>query len=698
MQEKNTHDNLDQQSLHLTRNFVLAGFVSIMMVIVVLGTLIYNAAINNLVDIAEDRNVTLARVLYNHVWKSYADDLQKQVVQSPSSARDSSAYQRMRADVSKHVHGLPITKVKIYSVDALTLFSTDPAQLGESRQASENVKQALVGEIITKKVFSDQAYAKEESLKNIYMLSTYVPVYAKHNEGRTIVGVVEVYSEVSALHHQIISTRNNIIILITLALLLVFSVLFVFVRRAAAMTASRLQEKLNDEAKMRYIAYHDALTGLPNREMFRQRLEAAIARSARNEQLLAVIFLDLDRFKHINDTLGHNAGDSLLKEVAERLSTCVRQTDTVGRQGGDEFTLLLDGITHVEEIEMVAQRILASLSAPFNINGHEFITSASLGISIYPFDEREIENLLKDADVAMYAAKAAGRNNYVFFSSEMAEGNSTNLDMENKLRTALDGNEYLLQYQPIVDVRKGQMMGVEALLRWNSQDLGIVSPDKFIPILEETGFITIVGNWVLKTACQKAVEWQRLGYEPMTMSVNISIIQFRRLQFVDSVRDALQESGLEPKYLKIEITESVLMDQNDASIKKLEAIRELGVSIAADDFGTGYSSLSYLRKLPIDILKIDRSFVMDIHKSQDGAAIATAIAALAHSLKLGIIAEGVEEIEELNFLVALSCNYIQGYFFSKPLFEEDLLAVMDDKEFFINKLINAREHNQTAIA
>jgi EAL domain-containing protein (putative c-di-GMP-specific phosphodiesterase class I) len=270
--------------------------------------------------------------------------------------------------------------------------------------------------------------------------------------------------------------------------------------------------------------------------------------------------------------------------------------------------------------------------------------------------------------------------------------------MEGKLRAALEANEYLLQFQPIVDLHKGSMTGVEALLRWNNHEYGIVSPAKFIPILEESGFITIVGDWVLKTACRKAVDWQQQGFEPMTMSVNISIVQFRRLQFVDIVRDALRQSGLDPKYLKLEITESILMDQSDACIQKLESIRDLGVSIAADDFGTGCSSLSYLKKLPIDILKIDRSFVMDVHKSSDSAAIVTAIAALAHSLKLGIVAEGVEQIEELNFLAALSCNYIQGFFFSKPLLENDLLDVMHNKDYFLEKMDAAREQNQAASA
>lgn len=698
MQRKIKQVKIDQYGFHLLRNFVLAGVASIVIVIAVLATLTYNSAVHNMIVAAEANNLTVARALSNHVWADTLDEMQRLVTQSADLARQSQAYMGLRADVGRHITGSSIIAIRVFSPRRQVLFSTDASQLGSYEENVTPATRALQ----SKSSAANRVTIQSESMLSVktpdYWIRSYLPLDEKHSAGvNGEKSIVEVTSDVTSIHNNIIAERNNMIISIALVLLIVFSILFVFVRRASLIASRRMQEKLEDEAMMRHIAYHDALTGLPNREMFRNRLESAIARTERHESLLAIIFLDLDRFKHINDTLGHSAGDLLLKEVAVRLTNCLRQTDTLARQGGDEFTILLDGITHVDEVEIVIKRILAAFEVPVRLGDQEVMTSASMGVSIYPFDERDIDSLLRDADIAMYAAKAAGRDNYAFYTSEMSQDKSGSLEMENKLRMALEENEYILQYQPIVDVRKGQMIGVEALLRWNNQDYGIVSPDKFIPILEETGFITIVGNWVLRTACRKAVEWQQMGYDPIAMSVNISIIQFRRLQFVDTVRLALEETGLDPKYLKIEITESVLMDQNDASIKKLEAVKALGVSIAADDFGTGYSSLSYLKKLPIDILKIDRSFVMDIHKSQDGAAIATAIAALAHSLRLGIIAEGVEEIEELNFLVALSCNYIQGYFFSRPLFEDDLLAVMDDKDFFVNKLMDAREQNQSAV-
>jgi diguanylate cyclase (GGDEF)-like protein len=683
----------------LLRNFVLIGLVSIAIVIILLSTLMHRVAVDNLIQVGENKNIALARVLSNQVWQQYASQLEVSKQQAVETIRNSTLYKQLLADINRHINGVAIIKVKIFDAEGLTLFSTDPGQLAEKKNDNPNIRRSLAGEVVTKLAFRDDIYASNELLTEKNILSSYVPLRKQvFDQSSPISGVIEIYSDVSELYKQTIRARNNVIVLMTLAMLLIFAVLLIFIRRAAKITGGHLHEKQKNEERMRYIAYHDSLTGLPNREMFRLRLESAMARAERNELLLAVLFMDLDKFKHINDSLGHNAGDQLLKEVAQRLLSCVRQTDTVARQGGDEFTIILDGITHVDEVEEVAKRILISMSEAFRISGREYISSASIGITIYPLDERDIEQLLKNADAAMYAAKESGRDSYAFYSAEMSRGNSERLKMEVQLRAALEANEYLLQYQPIVDLRKGSMAGVEALLRWNNQEYGIVSPAKFIPILEESGFITIVGDWVLQTACRKASDWQQQGFEPMTMSVNISIIQFRRLQFVDSVREALRLSGLDPQYLKLEITESILMDQSDASVQKLEAIRELGVSIAADDFGTGCSSLSYLKKLPIDILKIDRSFVMDVHKSSDSAAIVTAIAALAHSLKLGIVAEGVEQIEELNFLAALSCNYIQGFFFSKPLFEDDLLDVMRNRNYFLEKMEAARNHNQAATA
>lgn len=697
MQSEQSNANMEEPGKHNLRNFILVGLGSITLVLFVISTLIHRLAVDNLVRIGESKNITLASSLSHDVWSQYSNRINEVKDQPQSSVAHAELYRQLQQAINLKIKGTSTVKVKIYDLDAMTLYSSDTKQIGEKKTKVSNISRALSGEVVSQLAFRDLIYANEEMLVERNIISSYVPLSEKeYLPGKQVDSVIEIYSDVSEIYQQVVETRNNVIVIIAIAMLLLFSVLLVFVRRAYEISGWHLQEKKKDEQRMRHIAYHDSLTGLPNREMFRLNLETAMARAERNERLIAVLFLDLDRFKTINDSLGHVAGDDLLKEVAQKLLDCVRVTDTVARLGGDEFTIILDNVIHVEEVEEVAKRILESLSEPCMIDGKEIVNSVSIGITIYPLDERDIDQLLTNADAAMYEAKASGRDNYLFYSVGMNQESSEKLDMERKLRIALEENEYLLQYQPIVDLCRGNMIGVEALLRWNNEEYGIVTPDRFIPILEETGFISIVGDWVLLTACRKAVEWQKSGFAPMTMSVNISVIQFRRLEFVDSVRHALQESGLDAKYLKVEITESTLMDQSDACLQKLNAIRELGVSIAADDFGTGYSSLSYLKKLPIDILKIDRSFITDVHKSSDSAAIVTAITALAHSLKLGVIAEGVEEIEELNFLAALSCNYIQGYFFSRPLSENDLIEVMKNKHFFLDKLDVARKQNLAA--
>ncbi len=683
----------------LLRNFVLTGLIAIIVLVSGLGVFIHRAMIDNLSQVGENKNIALARMLSNDVWRPYVKVLENSKHHPAHILKELPAYKHLLSDVNRHIDSVSIIKVVIYDAGGRVLFSTDLAQLGETKTDSPIIQGALAGKVVSKLVFLDRVYANQKLLRHRNVLSSYIPLQHRPNvQGSVTSGVIEIYSDMSMLYKQAVNTRDKMLLMLAMAMLFFFAMLFVFVRRADLISNTHLRNKQQEQDHIHHIAYHDSLTGLPNRDMFRQRLQAAMARAERNDQLLAVMFLDLDRFKNINDSLGHNTGDQLLKEIAKRLLSCMRLTDTVARQGGDEFTIVLDGITHVDEVEEVAKRILSSLREPFNISGHEFSSSISIGITIYPLDERDIDLVLKNADKAMYAAKESGRNRYMFYTADMSLNDGVKLDMEHRLRVALEENEYLLQYQPIINLRTGKMMGVEALLRWQNEEYGIVSPLKFIPILEESGYINMVGAWVLKTACHKAVEWQRMGFEPILMSVNVSIIQYRSLKFIDSVKAALQESGLDPKYLKLEITESVLMDQSDASVKKMESIRALGVSIAADDFGTGYSSLSYLKKLPIDTLKIDRSFVMDVHKSSDSAAIVTAIVSLAHSLRLNIIAEGVEQLEELNFLSALSCSYIQGYFFSKPLTERALLEVLSDPDFFLDKLDAAREQNQLASA
>jgi len=678
---------------HLLRYFLIVSIFSIIIASFLLGTYFKESSIDKLVILGEDKNTNVARVISNYIWPKYNKQFQQMAMMQPEKMRQQSLIPELQNDIERHIQSTSVIKVKIYNLGGKTLFSTTSDQIGKVKKQSKPLADATRGQIVTKLAFRDEFYARNELLTERNVLSTYLPI----EQDKKIAGVIEVYSDVTDLYASISNEYRSVVSFMMIGLMILYAILFVFVYRADKTIKQQFDQKLDDEEKILHIAYHDSLTGLANRELYRYKVQSAIDQAKRNENLVAILFLDLDRFKQINDSLGHNVGDELLKQVSERLLECVRVSDTVARQGGDEFTILLEGVKHVDEIVQVCNRINASVRQTYQVNDNELFTSVSIGVTVYPFDDLEVEHLLKDADTAMYEAKESGRDKYVFFSSGMKRANIDQIVLEQKLRKALDEDEYVIHYQPIVDIRKGNMVGVEALLRWNSQDYGLVSPIKFIPLLEDTGVMTIVGEWVMKTSCLKAKQWQDDGYASIAIAVNISMVQFRQLNFVKTVEEALKESQLDPKYLKLELTESLLMDQSDACVEKLLAVRALGVHIEADDFGTGYSSLSYLKKLPIDVLKIDRSFITDVHKSSDSAAIVTAIMALGHSLKMNVIAEGVEEIEELKFLAALNCHFIQGYLFSKPIIEDDLKAVMTDPEFFRRKLMAVNSNNEAAV-
>lgn len=412
-------------------------------------------------------------------------------------------------------------------------------------------------------------------------------------------------------------------------------------------------------------AHYDALTELPNRCYFKSLLDSSLKQAQIEQHKCAVLFLDLDQFKLINDSLGHNVGDQLLKLVANRIASLCME-GTLGRLGGDEFVILLSELKQPEEASLIAEKIIHAFAMPFYIEENEVFITPTLGISIFPDDGEDQETLLKQADTAMYYAKELGRNNYQFFTRKLDDKIQEKLALGNHLRRALEREELSLHYQPQVDIRTGRIKGLEVLLRWNSSIQGSVSPAVFIPIAEETGLIVPIGAWVLRCACDQNLKWQEMGYPPQSISVNISARQFREPMFIESIAEVLKETGLDPQWLEIEITESIAMENVESSIKQLKRLKELGVTIAIDDFGTGYSSLNYLRKLPIDTLKIDQSFVQDIGRDENGEAIVIAIIQLAHNLHLTVIAEGVETEGQLDFLKYKNCDEIQGYFYSKP--------------------------------
>ncbi len=457
-----------------------------------------------------------------------------------------------------------------------------------------------------------------------------------------------------------------------------------------------IERKRADE-RLAYLAHYDAVTSLPNRALFRDRLTRALARADRNERSVALMFLDLDRFKAINDTLGHDAGDVLLKSVAERLVSGLRRVDTVARLGGDEFAVILEGIRRPEEAATVAQKLLTAMARPFTLDGQEVFVGLSVGIAMYREGGEDAKTLIRNADAAMYRAKEQGRNNFQFYKPEFNIQVLERLALESSLRRALEREAFLLYYQPQVDLASGRIIGMEALLRWQHPERGLMSPAEFIPVAEETGLIVPIGEWVLRQACTQNRAWQAAGLPPVRVAVNLSARQFRQRALAGTIARILNETGLDPQYLELELTESLLMENTQASSSILAELKAMGLQIAIDDFGTGYSSLSYLKRFPIDTLKIDQSFVAEITTDPDNAAIVIAIIALAHSLRLKVIAEGVETEDQLAFLRAQRCHMSQGYLFCRPLPAEALTPWLREwrRRRWMIKLAKRRALKQT---
>ena len=428
--------------------------------------------------------------------------------------------------------------------------------------------------------------------------------------------------------------------------------------------------------EIEFLAHHDPLTGLPNRLLLRDRFDQAVAFSHRKHTDIAVLYLDLDNFKQINDSLGHAVGDQLLVRAVDRLSWCIRETDTISRQGGDEFVILLTNINDSGSVEAIAQSIIEAFVEPFDVAGQVLNASFSVGISLFPNDSKEFDTLIKQADTALYQAKDAGRNTYRFFSEQMNVDALSHMQLQGQLHDAVNKREFFLSYQPQIDCISGRIIGAEALLRWQHPELGLVMPDQFIPLAERTGLIIPIGEWVLKEACRQIHEWQETcSMQSMVIAVNLSALQFKRGNIVDAVTKALAQSGLPASQLELEITESILLHDMDVVLKTLQDLKCLGIKLSIDDFGTGYSSLSYLKRLAVNKLKIDQSFIRDMVEDPDDAAIVKAIIQLGHTLQLTVIAEGVETEAQLSLLKILECDQIQGYLVSRPLPPDEFIKL-----------------------
>ncbi len=514
-----------------------------------------------------------------------------------------------------------------------------------------------------------------------------VPPWFSIAAGLGMISIVVIFWQALFLHHNapdapVHDSHSDFFTYSILVMGLLMSVLLVLVirfaqassRRAAELEEATLElerdiiERKHSEESIKHLAYYDHLTGLPNRLLFTDRLDHLLLREAWKQRTAAVLFLDIDRFKTINDSLGHSYGDELLRVVASRLEECLREGDTVGRFGGDEFTILLHDLAKVNDIAMVLEKILNTIKQPIVIEGQEVKVTASIGVSVFPNDGSDGGTLLKNADIAMYRAKSEGKNNYKFFSLSMSVKATELLKVERKLSKALDNGGFILHYQPEIDLKTGEFVGMEALVRLIDQEDGkLTPPGDFIPVAEETGIIIPLSELILRTACQQNKAWQDAGYPSMTIAVNISPKVFRQNNFIQIVADIIKETGLKPEYLEIEITEETMLTDTEETLETMGALKEIGVRFAIDDFGTGYSSLSYIKMLPIRMLKIDRAFIRDLNDNPDDKAIVTAIIQMAHSMGLEVLAEGVETKEQLAFLNSLGCDKLQGYLVSKPV-------------------------------
>ena len=658
----------------LSRYFSIASAIGIIVVVTALSLFYRHLATNALMTHETRASIALTKVFANSIWPGYAPFVKTADRIPKAELPRREEITELRRDILRHMKGLDVVKVKIYNLDGLTVFSTDPKQIGDDKSSNAGFLIARGGRFASDISFRDQFDAFEQVLVDRNVIFSYIPI--RENETAAVEGVFEVYSDVTELVTQLEATQRKIVAGVLSALALLYLFLFLIVKRADRIIKVQEEEGKTNEAKVRHQAYHDSLTGLPNRASFAERMHQALLRAKRSGHLVGLMFLDVDQFKCINDSLGHSVGDGLLKVMAKRLQALVRETDMVFRMGGDEFTVILENLHKPEDTALMGTRIIESMSQPVKLQEHELSATVSIGMALYPRDATDAETLVKHADTAMYRAKEAGRNRYEFYTESLNIMARERFALAAGLRRAVEEGEFMLYYQPKVSVRSGEIIGYEALLRWKHPERGILTPDKFLSVLEDSDLIVPVGEWVLRTACQQTKDWQSAGLRRIPVSVNIAARQFTSGSLQDTVRQVLGETGLEPRYLELELTERLLIDNADAALEALDQLKKIGVLVSIDDFGTGYSSFNYLKQFPVDILKIDKSFVRDMVTREKDAAIASAIISLAHNLKLGLIAEGVEDLDQVEFLRSHGCNEVQGNLFSHPLPPEEFRQLL----------------------
>lgn len=646
----------------------------------------------------QNRAEEFTQVFENSLWPYFESVINTATSGTPDILRERAANIKLREAMGTMMRGTTVLKIKIYTREGITAFSTDPKQIGENKADNAGFRSAVHGTPISELTHRNQFDALDGNLEDRDVISTYVPIRSTENGLQRTAGVFEVYQDVTTFVNATDQHLKWVSVGVAGVLAALYLAQFMVVRRAQRIMRAqahaleetnqeldrRVKERTHDleneiserrsaELRLDYLAHHDPLTDLPNRLLFKERLSQSLQQVALRNTQLAVLFIDLDHFKDVNDTLGHSVGDALLTTITRRLQACIRPGDTLARLGGDEFICVLENTGGPATALEVADQLLELFRQPFSVNGNQLYLSASVGISQAPEDGMEVDVLVRKADAAMYQAKADGRNRSHFYTSAMTAYAQERIQLEGLLRDAITANELSVHFQPKIEVQSGRLLGAEALLRWNSAELGNVPPSRFIPLAEETGFIMELGFWVLCETCRQVAAWDEVGLHVPLVSINLSVKQLERGNLPELLRTIMRETGITPDRLELEITESVIMVMADA-FAMLADLRALGVRLALDDFGTGYSSLSYLSKLPVQTLKIDRGFITGIGESRSDETIIQAMVNISRGLNLTSVAEGVETAEQFAFLRQLGCEQVQGYLFGKPVPADEFLS------------------------
>ena len=650
----------------------VAHLIGIAIVVVSLAWLYRNLALENL-RIHETRaNTALTHALANALRTDYADFIRNSVSLPADTLSRRAKVDGLRVAIGDLMRETPLVRIEIFNARGTTLYSTDPALIGVDRSAEADVRQALGGDR-PNEITETASLGRNVPAANRELLTVYVPIVFNANRPEAVFAVS---SDVTNLLARVDTTQRLLVVALVAAFALLSGLVLLSRKRTERLVRTQQARRRRQLTRTHRRAYHDPLTGLLNRTSFQERVTEAIKRTSRTHDRMAVMFIDLDRFKRIIDSLGHDVGDKFLKLAARRIQSCLRDSDMVFRMGGDEYAVIAEGLDQNHDVTRIAERIVEAMAESFTIQGHEIIITASIGIALCDDPLMTREQLIKGADAAMYEAKNAGRNCFRFHTHDMSGEALDRLSLETALQQALNRNEFQLLYQPKIATDNGAIVGVEALLRWNNPRRGCLTPNTFLPYLEDSGLIVPVGEWILMTACRQAREWQRAGLPPLRVSVNLSAKQFRQRSLVDSVALALQKTGLAPTFLELELTESVLMENKDSAAATISELKALGVSLSIDDFGTGYSSLNYLKRFSVDYLKIDQTFIKNIPRNNKDTAIIHAIVSLAQSLEIDLVAEGVEKDAQYEYLKALGCQEVQGFLISRPVDPEEIARML----------------------